>query len=216
MIKRLVYSTLASLIKLAMKGLFRLRVEGLENVPDGGGLLVARHRSYWDITLLIAAIGLRRHILFIARRTLMRNPLIRPFIKHFTIPIDRDRFGKADFRRITDALQAERLVGIFPEGTTRESAEVRLGVIRFAERTGQPFVPICLVNEGPYPPDYPAGFPRITARIGRPFALDELSEDVDTLDALAKRDRYDVLAQAVMDRIDRLADASLATGKRSA
>lgn len=215
MIKRLVYSVLAPLIKLAMKGLFRLRVEGLENVPDGGALLVARHRSYWDITLLIAAIGLRRHILFIARRTLMRNPLMHPFIKYFTIPIDRDQFGKADFRRITDQLEAERLVGIFPEGTTRESAEVRLGVIRFAERSGKPFVPICLVNDGPYPPDYPIGFPRVTARIGRPVGLDELSEDVEALDALPKRDRYDVLAQALMDRIDRLADASPAAGNRS-
>lgn len=205
MLKRLVYGILAPLFNLAMKGLFRLRVEGLEHVPDDGALLVARHHSYWDITLLIAAIGLRRHILFIARRSLMRNPVFYPFIKHFTVPINRDQFRKADFRRVTEALEAERLVGMFPEGTTRQSAEVRLGVIRFAERTRKPFVPICLVNEGPYPPDYPFGFPRITARIGRPFSLAELKTDVEGLEEMPKQDRDDVLAQALMARIDRLA-----------
>lgn len=210
MLKRLVYGILAPLFKLAMKGLFRLRVEGLENVPDDGALLVARHQSYWDITLLIGAIGLRRHILFIARRSLMRNPVFYPFIKYFTVPINRDQFSKADFRRVADALESERLVGIFPEGTTRQSAEVRLGVVRFAERTRKPFVPICLLNDGPYPPDYPWGFPRITARIGRPFSLAELQEDIEGLDEMSKQDRYDILTQALMDRIDRLATEPLA------
>lgn len=211
MLKRLVYGILAPLFKLVMKGLFRLRVEGLEHVPDDGALLVARHQSYWDITLLIGAIGLRRRVRFIARRSLMRNPVFYPFIKHFTVPINRDQFGKADFRRVADALESERLVGIFPEGTTRQSAEVRLGVVRFAERTQKPFLPICLVNEGPYPPDYPFGFPRITARIGRPFSLAELKQDVADVDDMPKQERYDVLAQALMDRIDRLAAEPLST-----
>lgn len=211
MIKRLVYRLLAPLIGFVMKLLFRLRVEGLDNVPDGGAMLVARHRSYWDITLLVAAIGLRRHVLFIARRTLMRNPALYPFIRFFTVPINREQFGKADFRRITDALLQERLLGVFPEGTTRQAAEVRLGVIRFAERTGKPFVPICLVSDGPYPPSYPGGFPRITARIGRPFYLDALCEDVPNLEELPKRERAEALAQALMDRIDRLAEAPVAT-----
>lgn len=215
MIKRLVYRLLAPPIGLVMKLLFRLRVQGRDNVPDGGAMLVARHRSYWDITLLIAAIGLRRHILFVARRTLMRNPIIRPFIKHFTVPIDREQFGKADFRRIADALEDERLVGVFPEGTTRQSAEVRLGVIRFAERTGKPFVPICLVSDGPYPPSYPFGFPRTTARIGRPFHLKELRADVPNLEELSKRERADALAQALMARIDRLGDRAATTESRS-
>jgi len=215
MIKRLIYRTLAPIIRLAMRLIFRLRVEGLEHVPDGGALLVARHRSYWDITLLIAAIGLRRHIVFVARHTLMRNPFLRPFIKHFAIPINRDQFGKSDFRKIADALRNGRFVGIFPEGTTRQTTDVQLGVIRFAERTGMPFVPICLANDGPYPPRYPFGFPRITARIGRPFDLARLSEDVAGLDELPKRERYDVLARALMVRIDRVVEEPMTTESRS-
>lgn len=215
MIKRWIYATLAPLFQVAMKLLFRLRVEGLEHVPDGGAILVARHRSYWDIPLLVAAIGLRRHIVFVARRSLMRNPVIYPFIKHFTVPIDRKRFGKSDFRRIATALGDGRLVGIFPEGTTRQSAEVRLGVIRFAERTGKPFVPICLIPDGSYPPDYPFGFPRITARIGRPFGLAELSEGPEAGADLSKRERYEGLARALMARIDRLADRDSTPESRS-
>lgn len=216
MIKRLVYRTLAPTIRLAMKGLFRLRVEGREHIPaEGGALLVARHRSYWDITLLIGAIGLKRHVLFIARRSLMRNPVFYPFIKHFTIPIDRDHFGKSDFRKITDALRNGRMVAIFPEGTTRETTDVSLGVVRFAERTGVPFVPIGLVDDGPYPPDYPFGFARITARIGEPFDIAQLDDEVANLDALPRDERDDALARALMDRIDRLAEDAALAGNRS-
>lgn len=217
MIKRLIYRVLAPLFVLAMKLIFRLRVDGLANVPtEGGALLVARHRSYWDIPLVIAAIGLRRHVLFVARHTLMRNPVFYPFIKHFAIPIDRDHFGKSDFRKIADALDDGRFVAIFPEGTTRGSADVRLGVVRFAERSGVPFVPIRLAADGPYPPDYPFGFARITARVGEPFDLAALSDDVEGLDDRPKRQRYDALARALMARIDRLGEEASPSESRAA
>ena len=217
MVKRLIYRTLAPLFGLAMWVLFRLRVDGLAHVPtDGGALLVARHRSYWDIPLLIAAIGLRRHVVFVARHTLMRNPVFYPFIRHFAIPIDRDHFGKSDFRKIAEALDEGRFVAIFPEGTTRQSADVRVGVVRFAERAGVPFVPIRLLADGPYPPDYPFGIPRISARIGAPFDLATLSDEVEGLDDRPKRDRDDALARALMARIDRLGEEAPPSERRSA
>ena len=216
MVKRLIYRTLAPLFTLAMKLIFRLRVEGIDHVPtEGGALLVARHRSYWDIPLLIAAIGLRRHALFVARHSLMRNPILYPFIKHFTIPINRDNFGKSDFRKIASALDDGRFVAIFPEGTTRRSADVRLGVVRFAERAEVPFVPVRLLSDGPYPPDYPFGFGRVTARIGAPFDLAALGGDVEGLDERPKRQRDDVRAQALMARIDRLGEAGTTSESRS-
>ena len=202
-IKSGIYRVGVPLLGLLLKPLFRLRVEGRENVPPGRGvLLVARHRSYWDIPLLLAALGGRNRIHFLARHTLLRNPFFYPFVKYFAIPINRENFGREDFRRVVRALEREKIVGIFPEGTTLPTDRVRIGVIKFAERSGRPFLPVRLETEGPYPPRYPFGFPRVRALIGKPFSLREL--EAELTGAESRRERYEKLARALMERVDRV------------
>ncbi len=200
--KDLIYLIGTWVLTLFLKVLFRLRVIGREHVPPGRGvLLVARHRSYWDIPLIISALGGRNRIYFVARHTLLKNPFFYPFVKGFAIPIHRENFGREDYRKILEAIFSDRLVGIFPEGTTRPTDQIRLGTIRFAEYSQREFLPVRLEANGPYPPRYPFGFPRITAWIGRPFGLQELERDLPTL---SRRERYERLARRLMERIDRV------------
>jgi len=202
-IKAVLYRIGIPLLGLLLKLLFRLRVEGRENVPRGQGvLLVARHRSYWDIPLILAALGGRNRIHFLARHTLLRNPFFHPFVKYFAIPINRENFGREDFRKVVRALEREKIVGIFPEGTTLPTDRVRLGVIKFAERSGRPFLPVRLDTQGPYPPKYPFGFPRVRALIGRPFSLQDLEAELTGSES--RRERYEKLARRLMERIDRV------------
>ena len=203
-IKEIIYRIGIPILALVLKLLFRLEIRGRENVPEGhGALLVARHRSYWDIPILLAALGPRHRIYFIARHTLLKNLFFHPFVKHFAISVNRERFGIEDFRKIIRAIDEEKIVGIFPEGTTYPTDEVRIGVIRFAERSGKPFLPVRLETNGPYPPNYPFGFPRIRVWIGRPFPLDELREEMQLTDRESRAERYEKLARALMERIDR-------------
>lgn len=201
--KNWIYRGGTGLLTLMLKALFRLRVVGRENVPHGRGvLLVARHRSYWDIPILIAALGGRNRIYFVARHTLLKNPFLYPFVKGFAVPINRENFGREDYRKVLQAIEADRIVGIFPEGTTRPTDQIRMGTIRFAEHTQREFLPVRLEAEGPYPPRYPFGFPRITAWIGRPFTLQELEQDL-TGDEM-RRQRYEQLAHRLMNRLDQV------------
>jgi len=203
MLKDLIYRAGTWLLTLFLKGLFRLEVRGRENVPSGRGvLLVARHRSYWDIPLLIAALGGRNRIYFVARHTLLKNPFFFPFVKGFAIPINRERFRLEDFRKVLRAIEEDKIVGIFPEGTTLPTAQIRTGVIRFAERTRKLFLPVRLEAQGPYPPRYPFRFPRIRAWIGRPFALAELERDLKGTES--RSERYERLGKLLMERIDRV------------
>lgn len=202
-IKGVLYRIGVPLLGLLLTLLFRLRVEGRENIPSGKGvLLVARHRSYWDVPLLLAALGGRHRIHFLARHTLLRNVFLYPFVKYFALPINREHFGREDFRRVVRALEREQIVGIFPEGTTLPTDQVRLGVIKFAERSGRPFLPVRLDAQGPYPPKYPFGFPRVRALIGKPFSLQELEAELTGTES--RRQRYEKLARRLMERIDRL------------
>ena len=199
--KDLFYLVATGVLRFVCKLLFRLRVSGRGNLPRDGAILIARHRSYWDIPLLAVAVGGRRKIRFVARKSLIEeNPFIGLFVKWYAIPIDREHFRRSDYRSVLRAIESQKLVGIFPEGTTKEVDLPRIGVARFAERTGQRILPVNIVTRGPYPPRYPFHFPRIEVRIGRPFHIDELSEELPA--GLNKSERYERLSLMLMERID--------------
>lgn len=181
--------------------LFRFRVRGRENInPDERYIAVARHRSYWDILVVAAALGVRHRIHFIARKGLLKAvPIVQPLIRAYSTIIDRDRFTLADFRRMLDAVRREKLVLIFPEGTTRLRVDAKGGAVYFASAAGKRILPINIQAVGPYPPKYPFRFPRITVSIGR--ALDP--EELGTGQEGARADRLREMSDELMARVDR-------------
>lgn len=197
------YRFLAVLVGIAVRILFRFRVRGRENIPHGGFLLVARHRSYWDIPLVAIALGGRHRIHFVARKTLLQeNKFLAFFVRLFAITIDREHFQVEDMRKVLAAIKSGKIVGIFPEGTTQRPQRAHPGVIRFAERTGSEFVAVRLEARGPYPPQYPFRWPRITAYISAPFSLRDLEFDLGEISD--RHERYQRLADLLMERIDRV------------
>ncbi len=141
-----------------------------------GYIVVARHRSYWDVPLLAAAFGPWNRIQFIARKGLLKNSVFKPLIKLYATAIDRDHFSRVDFRHAAEAVRRERLIGIFPEGTTKGNAEAKTGAIHFARISGKQLLPVNIRAHGSYPPRYPFGFPRVTISIGRPVSITELEK----------------------------------------
>lgn len=198
------YRFLAVLVGIAVRVLFRFRVRGRENIPlQGGFLVVARHRSYWDIPLVAIALGGRHRIHFVARKTLLHeNKFLAFFVRLFAITIDREHFQVEDMRKVLEAIKSGKIVGIFPEGTTQRPQRAHPGVIRFAERTGSEFVAVRLEARGPYPPKYPFRWPQITAYISAPFSLRDLEFDLGEISD--RHERYHKLADLLMERIDRV------------
>ncbi len=189
---------------LLSKVLFRLRVYGRENIPESGNfIIVARHRSWWDIPLIVVALGPRYRIHFVARRTLNEEHpfLLRPFVNGYAIPIDREHFRKGDFVKVLAALEQGKIVGIFPEGTTKQGAPVRSGVVRFAKRAGRDFLPVKIKAMGPYPPKF-LEWPKLDIFIGKPLGLRDLEFDLDGSEG--RHEREDKLSQLLMQRVDGL------------
>jgi 1-acyl-sn-glycerol-3-phosphate acyltransferase len=154
--------------------LFRLRVYGRKRIaPDGRYIAVARHRSYWDILLLVIAFGWRNRIHFIARKGLLKNPIF--------------------FRN-------ERIIGIFPEGTTRNRIDAKAGAIRFARLTEKELLPVRVEARGPYPPRYPFHFPQVTVSIGKTFSVSDLEAEIAPTEGRANHNL--LLSKRLMERID--------------
>ncbi len=197
-----IYALVIFLVGIPVAVLFKMRVHGREMIEAGKEyIIVAHHRSYWDIPILALAFGVRNRIQFIAREGLDKNVIFRPFLHLFSTIIDRDNFGKKDFRRVLQAMRKERLVAMFPEGTTKAQAAAKAGVIHFARLTDKPFLPVHIVANGPYPPQYPFRFPRVSVSIGKAVSVADLEKEIRILPERSG-ERAFILTERLMEHID--------------
>jgi 1-acyl-sn-glycerol-3-phosphate acyltransferase len=97
----------------------RLRVEGLETVPESGPLLiVANHDSHWDPVMVGIATLQRRQIRALAKSDLWKVRGLAPVLNGMgQIPIERGKGDQQALARAIETLRAGACIGVFPEGT---------------------------------------------------------------------------------------------------
>jgi 1-acyl-sn-glycerol-3-phosphate acyltransferase len=156
---------------------FRVKVEGRENVPKRGPVILAsNHRSFLDSIFI--PLVLRRRVTFVAKAEYFDDPKTAWFFRGVgQIPIRREG-GSASERALasaSDVLTAGGVFGIYPEGTrTRDGFLHRghTGVARLSLRTGTPIVPVGLIGTDEVQPvdrRMPRLFRRVTVRFGEPL-----------------------------------------------
>lgn len=171
-----------------------LRIEGVENLPvDGPLLVVCNHLSNVDPLIFGGRFPLT--LFAMAKRELYSNPLLAWWLAGCNcVPIER---GAADRRAVTRALEILRHGGrllVFLEGTrsamaTMQRAEPGAGFL--ARRSGALVQPVAIWGtEGAHTVRFP--FPRrvrISMRYGTPFALrlDGRRDDAVIADEMAAR-----------------------------
>ena len=139
------------LVWMLIHTVYRVRKIDLENIPDKGPLiLVCNHVSFVDALVLIGSI--RRPIRFVMYYKIFRIPVLSFIFKTANaIPIagareDSKLMMKA-FEQISDALNNDEVVCIFPEGKITEDGEMsefKAGVSRILKRDPVPVVPLAL------------------------------------------------------------------------
>ena len=105
----------------------RLEVEGVENIPaDGPLLIVGNHDSYWDpLVIGIAAIE-HRQIRALSKSSMWKvKGLSRLLDGMGQIPIERGTGDSGALDRAIEELRAGSCIGIFPEGTRSLGRELR-------------------------------------------------------------------------------------------
>ena len=124
--------------------LHRPRIEGRENVPSGGCLVVSNHVSFMDPTTVGWAVA--REIHFLGRKSLFKPPFWNWFLPLCNVlPIDRDANDISGLRRIIRMLKDGHAVLVFPEGTrspdgTPQAPEPGVGLI--AIKAAVPILPV--------------------------------------------------------------------------
>jgi 1-acyl-sn-glycerol-3-phosphate acyltransferase len=170
-----------------LRFLYRVRVEGVEHVPDSGAaILASNHLAVCDSFFLPAV--LRRRITFVAKAEYFEDPKTAWFFRAVgQIPIKREG-GSASQRALASAkevLDAGGLFGIYPEGTRSPDGRLykgHTGVARLAVQTGAPIVPVAMIGTRETQPigqAMPRAFMPITIRIGRPISVERYKDCAD-------------------------------------
>ncbi len=114
----------------------RLQVEGVENVPASGPLLiVGNHDSHWDPVMVGVAALRRRQIRALAKAELWDVKGLGPVLDGMgQIPIERGKGDAAALAKAIETLRAGACIGVFPEGTRSRGKVLRArsGVGRLA------------------------------------------------------------------------------------
>ena len=132
---------------------FRLRVEGLENIPkEGGFVLAANHISNIDPWPLGVPLY-PRQLHFMARSSLYWPGLRRLLNATGAFPVNRDERDPQAFKTAVRLARAGEVIAIFPEGTRRKkgmfkrrAARPHPGAARIALAAGVPLVPAAIVG----------------------------------------------------------------------
>lgn len=172
------YWLVKAVIGPVLRFFYRVRVEGLDNVPASGpAILVSNHVSFSDSIFL--PLVLHRRITFVAKAEYFEDPKTAWFFRAVgQIPIKREG-GSASQRALDSArevLEAGGLFGIYPEGTRSPDGRLyrgRTGIGWLALHSGVPVIPVAMIGtERILPPGH--RFPRpghIGIRIGEPMTF---------------------------------------------
>ncbi len=131
--------------------LCRVRVLGREHwQAPGPRVIVSNHTSYFDVLVLMAALGVDYH--FVAKREVRSMPFIGTFLRkleHFAFDRSDSQARLDQATQIEEALRKGESVFVFPEGTFTPQAGVRpfqLGAFKAAATVHCPVIPIALAG----------------------------------------------------------------------
>jgi 1-acyl-sn-glycerol-3-phosphate acyltransferase len=165
------YRIAMGLCSPVVRGWGRLEVDGLEQLPDHGPVLLAgNHDSYWDPVAIGVAALPRRQIRALAKSSLWKvKGLDRVLDGMGQIPIERGTGDQNALARAIDELRAGACIGIFPEGTRSLGRELRArsGFGRLAQAVPEADV-VCVAVSGTVDiPRFPRR-PHVRVRFFRP------------------------------------------------
>jgi len=179
---------------LLTKTIYRIRIEGRDNIPEkGGALFVSNHVSFVDALLLMASTD--RQIRFLMHRHFYELWWIKPFTKMLgLIPIASDLGPRElihSLRAAGDVIRSGEVMCIFAEGQitrTGELLEFHRGFERIMKNVNTPIVPIALAGVwgsifsfegGKFFWKWPRKFPyHVTVRYGNPLPSTATPDEV--------------------------------------
>ncbi|HLK05860.1 MAG TPA: lysophospholipid acyltransferase family protein [Candidatus Acidoferrum sp.] len=124
----------------------KVKVSGLERIPEGACLFAANHTSSADAPAVVGAIP--RRIAILLKKSLFAYPIVgQAFTLAHFIPVERNNHDSAiaSLEKATKAMREGQSFLIYPEGTRSNDGrlgEFKRGAVVMAIKAGVPIVPM--------------------------------------------------------------------------
>jgi 1-acyl-sn-glycerol-3-phosphate acyltransferase len=141
------YEFLRVVLRALFAILFRLKAEGVENIPENGPVVMcSNHISNIDPPLLGAPF--ERKIYYMAKEELFKVPILGWIIPRIgAFPVKRGGVSKESIRTAIGLLDEGKMIGIFPEGTRHAAGQAKKGAAMIALRSQAVVVPAAIVGQ---------------------------------------------------------------------
>lgn len=130
------------------KILFKVEVNGRENIPEKSIIVAANHTSWFDPVIL--SLGMSKPVAFMAKEELFHVPVLSQIIQILgAFSVNREKLEIATIKSAKNALSVDGwFLGIFPEGTrvrTGKLGEIHKGFGYLAKATKSEILPMGIV-----------------------------------------------------------------------
>lgn len=163
------YWTICTLLWIASKFVYRIKVSGTENIPDEGAfILCSNHIHSYDPAIL--AIHIKRQLRFMAKKELFDFKFKGAFFRAMgAFPVDRGAADMASYRNAMNELATGMGFLIFSQGTKMQTLDIKGakgGAALFGIKSEVPVIPAGI--SGTY-----RAFSTINVRFGKAISLKE-------------------------------------------
>lgn len=109
---------------IRFKLVYRLEVQGRENIPETNEFIVAaNHLSTLDPPLMCAVMN--RPVAYMAKKELFVNPFMRWWLNWLgAFSVDREHLGVSTIKTVLTIKKTDWVLGIFPQGTRQEPGKI--------------------------------------------------------------------------------------------
>ena len=165
----MIYTILKPILWVLFKLGLRLNVEGTENIPQEGPLVIAsNHLSLLDPPVI--GVAATRKVHFMAKQELF-VPILGDIYKALgAFPVRRGGADRAAIKHGIDILKDNKVLAIFPEGTrskTGKLGKAEPGALMMASKAMATIVPCCVIGT-----DFQRQgriWPKVSVRFGKPI-----------------------------------------------
>lgn len=182
----ILYKLTRPIITFLFKLVYNPKIEGQENIPQTGKIILAgNHTNNFDCLLLISST--KRSIHFLAKDELWQGPKKIIFSNMGLIPVNRRQKDPRSIKLAEEYLNKDQLIGIFPEGTfEREKGKVmdfKIGAVKMAKDTNSKIVPFTITG------DYKIFSKNLKLKFLKPITIkDDLTIENEKLRNIIKRE----------------------------
>lgn len=141
------YKRMRGTLNFLFRLLFRPTIEGAENIPDDGRVVIAGNHTHFMDCITVAA-STKRVVHFLAKSELMEPPLKYFFAPFGIIPVHRATKDRAALDSAIEVLNDDKVIGIFPEGKVNNARgtvlPLKFGAVKMASVTNSRIVPFVI------------------------------------------------------------------------